>query len=236
MGKKLTQKEFIEKANKMHDSYYNYDKVDYVRSRDKVVITCPIHGDFTQTPHSHLVPYGCNKCGNHKSNLAHRYTKETFIEKAVEQHGEVYSYKKVDYQDSRIKVTITCKKHGDFMQAPRHHLKGQGCPNCAIAERGYRKENFIVQAKGKLCTFYVLNCFNGQENFYKIGITKHSVKVRYSSTKRMPYLYKVISEVLGSAEDIYELEELEKKKLKKYSYQPKIKFGGSRTECFTIYN
>lgn len=30
------------------------------------------------------------------------------------------------------KVVITCKEHGDFLQAPHEHMKGQGCPKCAI--------------------------------------------------------------------------------------------------------
>lgn len=28
------------------------------------------------------------------------------------------------------KVIITCKKHGDFLQAPLDHMKGRGCPIC----------------------------------------------------------------------------------------------------------
>ena len=54
MAKKLTTKEFIKKAQKIHENKYNYNKVDYVTSHIKVLITCPEHGDFPQTPNSHL--------------------------------------------------------------------------------------------------------------------------------------------------------------------------------------
>lgn len=46
-------------------------------------------------------------------------------------------------------------------------------------------------------------------------------------------MYEVISEVLGNAEDIWDLELSEKRRLKEHNYQPLIKFAGSKTECFT---
>jgi hypothetical protein len=46
----------------MHNNYYNYSKVNYINSFTKVLITCPIHGDFEQTPSSHLSGRGCPKC------------------------------------------------------------------------------------------------------------------------------------------------------------------------------
>ena len=62
-----------------------------------------------------------------------------------------YDYDKVEYQRSDIPVIITCPKHGDFKQAPRDHLRGQGCAECA-AEEGHpsKKKNtqtFIRQAR-----------------------------------------------------------------------------------------
>ena len=82
-------------------------------------------------------------------------------------------------------------------------------------------------------TFYIIRCFNKEESFYKIGITFQKIHHRYSTSKRMPYMYEVISEVLGNAEDIWDLELSEKRRLKEHNYQPLIKFAGSKTECFT---
>lgn len=64
MSKRKTTKEFIENAKKVHGDKYNYDKVNYINNKSKVVITCPIHGDFEQRPNDHLSGYGCYKCGN----------------------------------------------------------------------------------------------------------------------------------------------------------------------------
>ncbi len=54
--------EFINKSNNIHNNTYNYDKTIYVSATKKVIITCNKHGDFYQTPQSHLKGCGCIKC------------------------------------------------------------------------------------------------------------------------------------------------------------------------------
>lgn len=61
----VTTEEFINKSHRLHDGKYNYDKVEYVNAKTKVIITCPIHGDFEQKPDTHnkrVNPSGCKKC------------------------------------------------------------------------------------------------------------------------------------------------------------------------------
>lgn len=59
---RLSTSEFIIKAKQVHGNFYNYDKVNYVLSSEKVTITCPIHGDFEMTPNKHLMGENCPKC------------------------------------------------------------------------------------------------------------------------------------------------------------------------------
>ena len=54
--------EFINKSRIIHRDYYSYNKVDYYNNTTKVIITCPIHGDFEQIPADHLHGAGCPKC------------------------------------------------------------------------------------------------------------------------------------------------------------------------------
>lgn len=54
--------EFIAKALKKHNGAYSYENVMYENAKAKVSITCPIHGDFDQTPNDHLTGYGCRHC------------------------------------------------------------------------------------------------------------------------------------------------------------------------------
>jgi very-short-patch-repair endonuclease len=50
---------FIKKANKLHKNKYDYSKVDYINNYTHVIIICPKHGEFKQTPDIHF----CHKCG-----------------------------------------------------------------------------------------------------------------------------------------------------------------------------
>ena len=53
---------FIRNANKKHNNFYTYLNTIYINSKTKVTITCPIHGNFDQTPNDHLDGCGCPKC------------------------------------------------------------------------------------------------------------------------------------------------------------------------------
>ena len=63
---KSNTKEFIEKANIKHNNCYNYSKVKYINSTTKVIIICPLHGDFKQIPNNHLIGKGCPVCKQSK--------------------------------------------------------------------------------------------------------------------------------------------------------------------------
>ena len=60
--KRLNNERFIKKAKKVHGDKYDYSKVKFVNRNTKVTIICPIHGEFEQTPHNHLVGKGCPIC------------------------------------------------------------------------------------------------------------------------------------------------------------------------------
>ena len=66
--KRLTTKEFIEKARKVHGDKYNYSKVEYKDSHTKVSIICPIHGEFSQTPNNHLNGQQCPFCSSQSAS------------------------------------------------------------------------------------------------------------------------------------------------------------------------
>lgn len=60
----LTTQEFIEKARKVHGDRYDYSKVEYKTSHEKVEIGCTEHGSFWQSPANHAREYktGCPGC------------------------------------------------------------------------------------------------------------------------------------------------------------------------------
>ena len=79
-------------------------------------------------------------------------TKEEFIKKAIEKHGDKYDYSKVEYVGTHTKVCIICPnpEHGEFEQTPSNHLQGHGCPKCKGDKNRERKssnkEEFIKKA------------------------------------------------------------------------------------------
>lgn len=122
--------DFIKRANEIHNNKYDYDKVNYVRSIDKVIITCPHHGDFSQSPNNHLKGSGCPICANQKVRLKQRTPQNVFIDKAEKIHDNKYDYSQIVYKNGSTKINILCPKHGIFSQRPNAHLRGQGCPVC----------------------------------------------------------------------------------------------------------
>jgi very-short-patch-repair endonuclease len=57
---------FIEKANKIHNNFFDYSKSIYKHSKQKLTIICPNHGEFEQTPNAHLKGQGCPICNMSK--------------------------------------------------------------------------------------------------------------------------------------------------------------------------
>ena len=102
MTKRCTLKEFIEKANIVHKNKYDYSKTKYVDSHTPVIIICPIHKEFIQAPHKHLVGHGCPKCA--KNGI--KYDENDLIEKFNLVHKNKYDYSNVEYKNSHTKIKI----------------------------------------------------------------------------------------------------------------------------------
>jgi len=130
MPQKLTNKQFIEKAKKIHSDKYDYSLVNYINNRTKIKIICPIHSIFEQNPNNHLNRQGCKKCSFENQSKRQLYNNDIFIKKSKLTHSDKYNYILVNYKGFYHKVNIICKKHGIFSQLPSDHIRGIGCPNC----------------------------------------------------------------------------------------------------------
>lgn len=152
MPKKLTLNDFTDKANKIHNFKYGYELVDYVNCSTKVIIICPDHGQFEQTPDNHIYGKGgCQKCAVLARALKRIKGIDQFIYEANQVHNDKYGYLNSKYVNSQTNIIITCYTHGDFLQIPNTHLKGGGCFQCAHARIGklnsWNLNDFLVAAK-----------------------------------------------------------------------------------------
>lgn len=71
---KPTREEWIERANKKHNFKYDYSKVEYYNKITKICIICSKHGEFWQTPFSHLLGNGCPQCKNKNQTILYEYS------------------------------------------------------------------------------------------------------------------------------------------------------------------
>lgn len=116
------QKKFVEKSLIKHDNKFSYEKVQYINSKEKVIVVCKKHGDFRISPANHLNGNGCESCS--KLDIL------DFIERSKLIHGSKYIYDKAIYINDITKIEIICPKHGSFFQRPSSHYSGNGCPSC----------------------------------------------------------------------------------------------------------
>jgi hypothetical protein len=92
-SRKSNTEDFIKRSQEIHFSYdddgnkipkYTYDNVKYIADDVKVNITCPIHstthGDFPQSPNSHLQGHGCPWC---KESKGEKRIKQILFEKNI---------------------------------------------------------------------------------------------------------------------------------------------------------
>lgn len=227
---------FIEKSNKIHNNKYDYSLIEYNTARLAIKIICPIHGIFEQIPYVHLASNGCPKCGHCNIGNSLRKTKEIFIKDAISKNGDKYNYDKTEYINAHTKIKIYCKVHNKyFLKSPDLHLQGSGCDLCgkesmAINGTSWNKTRWIKKSKNNKSILYIVKCFNGEEEFYKIGITNKNIKERF---RYIPYKYEILYELEYDAEIIWYMEKIIHSSYKKFKYFPIKEFGGDK-ECYTI--
>ena len=80
VGRDKTNNDFILEAKKIHGNKYDYSMVDYLKSKTKVKIICPVHGMFNQTPNMHLRGNGCPIC---KESKGEKKIREYLVENNI---------------------------------------------------------------------------------------------------------------------------------------------------------
>lgn len=128
---KSNPEQFIEEASNKHFHKFQYSLECYFNRKTKIVITCPSHGEFLQTPERHLASkYGCQMCAIDQIKFIRTSSFDEVLENFKDVHGETYDYSSTAYINGDNAITIGCRKHGNFSQTPQKHAQGQGCPKC----------------------------------------------------------------------------------------------------------
>lgn len=166
---------FIEKAKKIHNDFYTYDKVEYKNSHEKIVVTCPIHGDFHQTPNAHLNGQGCPKCGSGRIVL------EDKVSKALNENGIPYTKNE---RPKWLKTESKGQLSLDFY-----------LPKCNVAIECQGKQHFGLGGWGKKFDFDR----QFERDKWKLEQCKiNTVDLVYFANKRditTPYIGKIFTDV-----------------------------------------
>lgn len=218
-----SQENLLKDFIKTHKNKYDYSKVCYKGARSKVIIICPIHGEFIQDASNHIQGKGCPSCGdiNRISNLTK--SKKQVINEFKKIHNNTYNYREVEYLGSHTNINIICPIHGSFKQTPANHLTGSGCPKCA-------KYGFNTSKPAIL--YYIKLVTTDDKVLYKIGITNRMVNERFS-LKELKIIQIIKQETFALGQEAYDKEQEILKKYSKYKYKgPRILSYGN-TELFT---
>ena len=151
MKNKKSIKDFIIEARNKHNNFYTYNKAEYINNKIPLIITCPIHGDFSQSPDNHLQGKGCPECAKLKIRENQLMSQEQFLSKLKEQHPD-YDFSITCYNGMENHIQFICPIHGiQTVTAANAYYKGAGCKLCAQETRGEQnrlsKEEFISRSK-----------------------------------------------------------------------------------------
>lgn len=183
-----TTEQFIADAKSVHGDKYDYSKAKYTGAHNKVIITCPKHGDFEQEPNVHLKGFGCPKCS--QSHL------EKTISKLLEENNFVYEYEKefewlrnrlplsIDFFIPEIKVGIECQGRQHFYSVDwfggedsylecieRDSLKNKKCNDNGILLLYYTNKTDFLESD----LYNTDNTFFNKDDLLKVLIEKRHI-------------------------------------------------------------
>lgn len=150
----MTKDEFIEKAIKVHNGFYSYDKekIVFVNTNIKIPIICPIHGEFWQRPANHLLGVGCPYCQSSKlENEISIFLKTNNIDFIQKYHSEWLGRLELDFFIPKYQTGIECQGMQHFEQIK--HFDKNGDSFEIRIERDERKQKLCKENGVKLLYF-----------------------------------------------------------------------------------
>lgn len=199
---------FISRAKIIHSGKYNYSKVNYINAKDKIIITCPIHGDFLQKPNNHLEGSGCPSCGVEEGRDKRKASSNEIIDNLKIIHNNRYEYPEQGEisLNSKFKIRVICPIHGEFKQnIINHYYRGNGCEKCGnnkISKGEERIEKFLLEKNIEHIREAVFEeCINPKTNRklpFDFYLPKHNICIEYDGRQHFeenPY-YRIGSKEL----------------------------------------
>jgi len=128
-GRDVTSiEEFIERAKLVHGDKYTYEKVVPFKDQTEIVIIhCPIHGDFKQSPAHHLAGSGCKFCKREEQT----YKTADFLKEVELAFPNQFTFDiDSDFLPADKLFKVTCKLCGNSFRKNRRTFFMSGCKYC----------------------------------------------------------------------------------------------------------
>ena len=239
MPKRFTFEEFKSIVYKYHRDTILVDEFEYVNSKSYGKVTCILHGQFEALACTLLKGgRGCKQCQYESLEILQGTTKESFVKKASEKHGDTYDYSLVEYSTNKVHVTIICKLHGPFSMRPDNHCNGNGCPICKRPglerKMAQWKDDPALQKERINGSFYLLQCTrkNDGKKFLKFGITTTEVMRRYQRRQYDDYEIFLDTVLYMKIDNALKIEKSIKSNFKHYKTDGFL--GSGKTECLIV--
>ena len=160
--KRVSREEFIERATKIFENFYDYSNVEeFCKLTDTVTIICPIHGKFRQKCSIHLLHKGCPTCAKLSKRSKGekelcKFIKSIYPGKVLENDRTVIKPKELDIYLPELKLAF--EYNGEYY----HSVNEERMP-------GYHqsKEASCREANIKLVTIWELNDWKGNNKATK---------------------------------------------------------------------
>lgn len=123
---------FVTKAREIYGNTYDYSKVNYVHSKEKVCIICPKHGEFYVTPNNFLRGHSCPICKQSKLEDEIRiFLESNNFNFETQKRFNWLGLKRLDFYIPELNISIEC----------------QGGQHFSIVDWFGGKEGFLEQQK-----------------------------------------------------------------------------------------
>jgi hypothetical protein len=164
-----------------------------------------------------------------------KITIEEFLNRAIIIHKNKYDYSKTLYKSSQEKITIICKKHGEFLQRASNHLSGYGCLKCGSLEWNKNLSNVKIQfnefvkiANIQHCNLY--NYKNSSKNYN--GMHGNKIEIicnTHGLFYKIPYNHVVNGEGCPKCKGLY-------RTTKQFINEATVVHGNKYDYSITVYN
>jgi len=168
--------EFEPRSRIIHSDKYDYSKVVYVGTHNKVKIICKIHGEFRQQPNKHLDGNGCPCCGKEKRSHNFLNLYETNKELGSEpgmfyllkfKHASGFEFIKAGITKRSIQTRYYGKQYNDFTYKI---IEEQHLTNLESAQK---EQEFIKENKEYKFDFPKDIKFEGRTETFNLDVLEH---------------------------------------------------------------